>query len=183
MPTRLSTRSSRPPAPARSATEKSGSPRSIHWSGCGPVSETQTPSDRAHHSLDEIRAGVLRQPGLVGQDLRHRLTDAYDGWLRAVFEQHRGTNGIALVAVGGLGRREPAPYADLDLVLLHTGRSDNVADIADSVWYPIWDSKVGLDHSVRTPDQAISIAKSDVKAMLALLDMRHITGDPAVSGP
>jgi [protein-PII] uridylyltransferase len=125
----------------------------------------------------------MRQPGLIGQDLRHRLADEYDRWLRAVFEQHRCTNGVALVAVGGLGRREPAPYADLDLVLLHAGRSDGVAPIADSIWYPIWDSKIGLDHSVRTPDQALSITRSDLKAMLALLDMRHIAGDPAVSGP
>ncbi len=130
---------------------------------------------------------MLRQPGLVGQDLRHRLADEYDAWLRAAFAQHGEGQGMALVAVGGLGRRDPSPYADLDLVLLHTGRvsraAASVAQIADAIWYPIWDSKVGLDHSVRTPEQAVSTAKDDLKAMLGLLDMRHIAGDPGISGP
>ena len=86
-------------------------------------------------------------------------------------------SGVALVAVGSLGRREPSPYSDLDLVLLHDGRSGAVAELADSIWYPIWDSGVGLDHSVRTPDQAIDVARDDLKALLGLLDLRHVAGD------
>ena len=90
--------------------------------------------------------------------------------------------GVALVAVGGLGRREPAPYSDLDLVLLHEGKVPDLAELADSIWYPIWDSKVKLDHSVRTPDQAVTVAKDDLKALLGLLDVRHIAGDAGMTG-
>jgi len=75
--------------------------------------------------------------------------------------------GIALVAVGGLGRREPAPYSDLDLLLVHSGRSSDVAEVADRIWYPIWDTGIGLDHSVRTVEQAVAVAKEDLKAALA----------------
>ena len=57
--------------------------------------------------------------------------------------------GVALVAVGGLGRRECAPHSDLDLVLLHDGVA-RVDDLAAAIWYPIWDARLGLDHSVRT---------------------------------
>jgi [protein-PII] uridylyltransferase len=89
--------------------------------------------------------------------------------------------GIALAAVGALARREPMPGSDLDLVLLHDGPSAQVAEVADAIWYPIWDSGVGLDHSVRTPDQAIAVARADVKALLGLLDVRHVGGDPAVT--
>jgi [protein-PII] uridylyltransferase len=126
---------------------------------------------------------VLRQPGLVGQDLRHRLADAYDEWLQARFAALSPMSGVALVAVGGLGRREAAPYSDLDLVLLHTGRASKVAELAERLWYPIWDSKITLDHSVRTPEQALTVARDDVKALLGLLDLRHIAGDAAMSGP
>src|SRR6478672_7764664 len=122
-----------------------------------------------------VRAGVLeRRPGLVGAPLRQALSEAYDEWLQTLLEPH---DGVALVAVGGLGRREPAPYSDLDLVLLHEGRIAGLSDLADAIWYPIWDSGISLDHSVRTPEQALAVAKDDLKALLGLLDIRHIAGD------
>jgi [protein-PII] uridylyltransferase len=126
---------------------------------------------------------VLRRPGLVGAHLRSALSDAYDAWLQGLDTSHRLGDGSALVAVGGLGRREPAPYSDVDLLLVHTGKAEQVKDVAEALWYPIWDSKVGLDHAVRTPDQALRVAQDDVKALLSLLAVRHITGDTGVSGP
>ena len=67
--------------------------------------------------------------------------------------------GIALVAVGGLGRRECAPHGDVDLVLLHAGR-DDVGRLAE----------------------ALAVARDDVKVGLGLLDLRHVAGDEALSG-
>lgn len=129
-------------------------------------------------NLSEVRAGVLRRPGLVGAAMRQELADAYDEWLRPLVAE---VDGVALAAVGGLGRREQAPYSDLDLVLLHDGKTDDLAEIADAIWYPIWDSKVSLDHSVRTPDQAVAVARDDLKALLGLLDIRHVGGDAALT--
>jgi [protein-PII] uridylyltransferase len=128
--------------------------------------------------LADVRAGVLRRPGLVGAPLRAALTGAYDDWLRAL----PVPDGAALAAVGGLGRREPSPFGDLDLVLLHTGRVRGLAELADSLWYPIWDSGVALDHSVRTPEQALAVARDDTKALLGLLELRHLAGDAALTG-
>jgi len=136
---------------------------------------TATPSEH----LAELRAGVLRRPGAVGARLREELADAYDGWLAELLPDRPG---LALAAVGGLGRREPAPYSDLDLVLLHDGKVDDLATLADSIWYPIWDSKIGLDHSVRTPEQAVAVAKDDIKAVLGMLAVRHVAGDPGLTG-
>jgi [protein-PII] uridylyltransferase len=129
--------------------------------------------------LTEVRAGVLRRPGLVSAPLRQALTEAYDGWLS---QQLSGAPpGVALVAVGGLGRGELAPCSDLDLVLLHDGHTDAVAALADSIWYPIWDSRIGLDHSVRTVAEANDVAQQDLKALLGMLDLRHIAGNEALS--
>jgi [protein-PII] uridylyltransferase len=84
------------------------------------------------------------------------------------------------VAVGGLGRREVVPGSDLDLLLVHASRPD-VAKVADALWYPLWDSGVGLDHSVRTVDEALAVAADDLKAALGLLDARHVAGDAQLS--
>jgi [protein-PII] uridylyltransferase len=90
-----------------------------------------------------------------------------------------GTDGIALVAVGSLGRRELPPYGDLDLVLVHDGRPE-IAAVADALWYPIWDAGLRLDHSVRSVPEAVGVASTDVKAGLGLLDARVVAGDAAL---
>lgn len=106
--------------------------------------------------------------------LRAALSDLADEWLRGALADE---SGVALVAVGGYGRRELAPGSDLDVLLLHAGRSD-VKELADRIWYPLWDSGVRLDHSVRTVDEAATVAREDLKAILGLLDARHVAGDP-----
>lgn len=146
----------------------------MRWFGSGRANGMPTPSD-----LVSARAALLARADLVGQPLRDALTSLYDDWLASLLPV---VDGVALLAVGGLGRREPAPYGDLDLVLLHDGKRSDIAEIADQVWYPIWDCQLGLDHSVRTPQQAIAVAEQDLKAMLGLLDVRHLAGDPALTG-
>src|SRR2546421_11990531 len=90
---------------------------------------------------------------------------ARDAWLAGLLPP---VPGVALAAVGGLGRRECAPHGDVDLVLLHEGRADNlrlagpahdIAELAQAIWYPIWDARIGLDHSVRTVAEALSVAR------------------------
>ncbi|GGT49518.1 [protein-PII] uridylyltransferase [Actinomadura citrea] len=87
--------------------------------------------------------------------------------------------GVALVAVGSHARRELTPGGDLDLVLLHRGLA-GVALIADRVWYPVWDSGLRLDHSVRTVAEARTVARGDMKAALGLLSARRLAGDHAL---
>ncbi|WP_051386308.1 [protein-PII] uridylyltransferase [Actinokineospora inagensis] len=115
--------------------------------------------------------------------LRDALADLHEFWLTAHAARAgvpgRG-GGVALIAVGGLGRRELAPYADLDLVLAHDGRS-RVGPVAELLWYPLWNSGVGLDHSVRTVGEALAVASGDLRTALGLLDGRHLAGDAEIS--
>ena len=129
----------------------------------------------------EVKAAraALLASGVAGASLRAALVELYDRWLGELL----GTPGagVALVAVGGLGRREVAAGSDLDLVLVHDGKRSDVAALADRVWYPVWDASVGLDHSVRTVEEAVGVARDDLKAALGLLDARHVAGDAALS--
>jgi [protein-PII] uridylyltransferase len=87
---------------------------------------------------------------------------------------------VALVAVGGYGRRELCPYSDLDVILVHRGRR-HIKELAEQVWYPVWDAGIRLDHSVRTVKEALSVASDDLKAALGLLDARFVAGDESLA--
>src|SRR5919205_1527856 len=123
-----------------------------------------------------LLAGTSRQRQLTAPALRSALADLYELWLTSRCAAVGVGCGSALVAVGALGRREIVPYSDLDLVLLHDGKRD-VAQLADALWYPLWDARVELDHSVRTVGQAMQVATTDLRAGLGLLDARLIAGD------
>jgi [protein-PII] uridylyltransferase len=100
-------------------------------------------------------------------------TDELDRWLAGLLGAEPG---VALIAVGSHGRGELTPGGDLDLVLLHRGRPD-VGEVADRIWYPVWDSGTRLDHSVRTVDEARNVARADLKAAMGLLAARRVAGD------
>ncbi|HZG92297.1 MAG TPA: [protein-PII] uridylyltransferase [Pseudonocardia sp.] len=135
---------------------------------------------------DLVRAkAVLLDPApgkrrLGAEALRTALVDLHDFWLSSRAAAIGLTDRAALVAVGALGRRELAPYSDLDLVLLHDGRKD-VDKLAEQLWYPLWDAGIGLDHSVRTPGQAVQVAATDLRAAFGLLEARPIAGDAALA--
>src|SRR5580698_1823107 len=105
---------------------------------------------------------------------RARRSTQVDRWLAELLGAEPD---VALVAVGGYGRREMLPRSDLDVLLLHGGR-DNIAGVADRIWYPVWDSGAELDHAVRTVPQARRVARADLKVALGLLSARHVAGDP-----
>lgn len=135
---------------------------------------------------DLVRAkAVLLDPGpgkrrLSPEALRTALVDLHDFWLSSRCAAIGLGDNAALVAVGALGRRELAPWSDLDLVLLHDGCRD-VERLARELWYPLWDAGIELDHSVRTPGQAVQVAATDLRAALGLLEARHIAGDAALA--
>lgn len=146
--------------------------------------------------LRAARAGILGEPALTGAALRSRLSAVTDQHLSDLFrDATRATAGpgseavaeqagLALVAVGSYGRRDPAPGSDLDLLLLHDGTgaaAGRVADVAERLWYPLWDTGIGLDHAVRTVTEARSIARAELKVVLGLLDARHVAGSPALT--
>ncbi|MFJ9889132.1 [protein-PII] uridylyltransferase [Streptomyces sp. NPDC091287] len=128
------------------------------------------------------RLRLLQQEARSGPPRRAALARLTDDWLTGLFTAaapRAGVRGAALVAVGGYGRGELSPRSDLDLLLLHDGSADAaaLAALADSVWYPVWDLGLALDHSVRTPGEARKTAGEDLKVQLGLLDARPVAGD------
>ena len=143
-----------------------------------------TGPDTAVADLVEARHALLsahpRHRRLPAGALRTALVDLHDFWLSTRAASVGMGPGTALVAVGGLGRRELAPHSDLDLVLLHDGKRD-VGPLADALWYPLWDARIALDHSVRTVGQAVGVAATDLRAAFGLLEGRRVAGDSGLA--
>ena len=116
--------------------------------------------------------------------LRDALLDLHEFWLKTKATEIgiTATSGFAIVATGGLGRGELLPYSDLDLTLIHDNMPrDVVTQVAELLWYPLWDANIPIDHSVRTVPEALKVAGEDISAGLAMLDARHIAGDSDLS--
>ena len=90
---------------------------------------------------------------------------------------------VALLAVGGYGRGEMAPFSDLDLLFLTTDKkvSAHVEQLTEYVLYMLWDLGLKVGHSVRTVDQALKLAKEDQTILTSLLDMRFLRGDETLA--
>ena len=99
---------------------------------------------------------------------------------RDAIDTVRPSGAVALVAIGGYGRGELAPFSDLDLMLVHDGQR-SIEDLSMKLWYPIWDAGLKLGHSVCTPKQALERATDDLDSATALLTVRHIAGDENLS--
>jgi len=145
--------------------------------GSAPARWATTRSESPLDELSGRREALLADRSLTGSAFCRAHTELVEAWLVELLGDEPG---VCLLAVGGMGRRELCPYSDVDLVLLHGGRKD-VGEVAERLWYPIWDSGLSLDHSVRTVKQALAVADDDLKAALGLLDGRVIAGDAALA--
>ncbi len=148
-----------------------------------PAAESPQPATDLAAANRQLLDGGQRR--LDAAALREALLDLHELWLTTKAAELGITSGsgFALVATGGLGRREMVPYSDLDLMLLHRSMpQETVAQVADLLWYPLWDANIRLDHSVRTVSEALQVAGADISAGLAMLEARHIAGDEELSG-
>ncbi|CAJ1583997.1 [protein-PII] uridylyltransferase [[Mycobacterium] wendilense] len=143
-----------------------------------PAAGASKPATDLTSAVEHLLANAGRQLDAAG--LRQALLELHEFWLTSKANEIgiTPTSGFAIVATGGLGRGELVPFSDLDLMLLHDNMpTDVVSQVAELLWYPLWDANIRLDHSVRTVPEALQVANSDVAAGLAMLEARYIAGD------
>ncbi|MCP4702468.1 MAG: [protein-PII] uridylyltransferase [Gammaproteobacteria bacterium] len=84
---------------------------------------------------------------------------------------------LALIAVGGYGRRELHPGSDIDLLILYESVLDAEAKTCiESFVTFLWDIGLEVGHSVRNPAECQSVAKQDITVMTNLMEARLLTG-------
>ncbi|MEE2774927.1 MAG: [protein-PII] uridylyltransferase [Pseudomonadota bacterium] len=85
---------------------------------------------------------------------------------------------ICLLAVGGYGRGEMAPFSDIDLLFLTPYKQTAWGEsVIESILYIMWDLKLKIGYSVRTVDDCIRLGKKDFTIRTTLLEQRYLSGD------
>ena len=107
--------------------------------------------------------------------------DLSELFLAAVAKHQIPINSVALAAVGGYGRGELSPGSDLDITIIHKAKNQKLDEFVSDFLYPLWSSGVQIDHSVRTPEELIEVAKTDIRVILGALDLRFIAGNEELS--
>ena len=88
---------------------------------------------------------------------------------------------FAFVALGGYGRRDLAPFSDIDLMLLYRGVSESeIAPLARLIAQMIVDAGLQLGFTIRTPYQARHFAWNDATILTSLVEMRLVEGSQAM---
>jgi [protein-PII] uridylyltransferase len=160
-------------------------------SATAAASASPSSASAASRDLRRERLALAVRSSAPGPQRRAALTELVEKALRTAWAEATSslpspspaTAGISLAVVGSVARGEAGPASDLDLVLLHDGRSwpaKLVSELAEGLWYPLWDSGLRLDHSVRTPSQCREVAANDLSAAIGLLDLRPLAGDASL---
>ena len=132
----------------------------------------------------DLMAAWGRESPASGTAFCSELSVATDELLLGLFAEASARVGISkdvsLVAVGGSGRSEMAPYSDLDVLLLHKNVK-KVDELASALWYPLWDLGLKVGHAVRTPKETKQLCESDLDTATALVTARLVAGDETIA--
>jgi len=103
-------------------------------------------------------------------------------WALAVVETPLLGHGIALLAVGGYGRRELFPYSDVDLLYLLDGKvsETEIKQPIRRISQQLWDCGIRLSPTSRKRSEAERFDEENAEFTVALLDHRFLGGDASV---
>lgn len=88
---------------------------------------------------------------------------------------------LSLVAIGGYGRGELAPFSDVDLMFVIPYKETPYCEqVIEFILYMLWDMGLKVGHSTRSVDDTIRLAKQDLTIRTSILDARWLWGDQAL---
>jgi len=111
--------------------------------------------------------------GLMNQFIRSLFLAS--GSIHKIREVRENT--LAVVALGGYGRRELCFGSDVDLMVIHQGSlSPEMDDIISRTLYALWDAKLDVGHSILTTHECIRLAMNDFRVLTSVMDGHFLLG-------
>ncbi len=143
--------------------------------------------------VETHRLKILHRAGGEGREICRARSAIMDLVLRSILEgvqqasphlAGKAPPSLSMVAMGGYGRAELNPHSDIDIMFLHDsdmvagGREHAaLAELVDGLLYTLWDLGLKVGHAVRSIDDCVKVANSDMQSKTALIEARRITGD------
>ncbi|WP_319825677.1 [protein-PII] uridylyltransferase [Thalassovita sp.] len=139
--------------------------------------------------MEAIAAALTEQPFAARPATRAYtwLTDcivitAMDIATRLMHPEGGTARNMTLIAVGGYGRGEMAPFSDVDLLFLTPNKAPSGMESAiESMLYILWDLRLKVGHSSRNIRDCIKLGREDFTIRTALLEHRVLAGDRALA--
>jgi len=155
------------------------------------------PANAASPTLAELRAryrdgktallghfAATRPTARAALTLIRALAGQVDETLLALWQRCGMPPGPSLVAVGGYGRGELFPHSDVDVLVLLPGDGtqglERMRQATERFITDCWDAGLEIGSSVRTVEECVAIAATDVTVQTALLEARFLGGERKV---
>ena len=142
------------------------------------------------YELGLTRNGLIDTKNLMGQTIPNHSSpkeflrqhsDMVDGLVRKAFQKAQSqvsAQSVCLIAVGGYGRAELAPYSDIDLLLLYSlSQKQALPSLIEKILYPLWDLGLDVSCSSRSTQECMKMAQSDLHVKTSLMDARYLDGE------
>jgi len=144
--------------------------------------------------VESHRLKMLHRAGAGGREICRARAAVLDVLLRYIVDAITSGAGVeakkappkfVLVAIGGYGRGELNPQSDVDFMFLHGGDTISTARgkahpylsaLTNGLLYTLWDIGLKVGHSVRTVDDCVKVANSDMQSKTSLIEARLIAG-------
>ncbi len=154
--------------------------------GLLPGAETGPVSALAWHR-QAIKQRLL--DGATAAEVMAALTEFVDGLVRDRYQsamkqagegaQVAGAQHCCLVALGGYGQRELAPYSDIDIMFLYSEEAGEAAPaLFREVLHHLWNLGFQVGHSMRTTQDCVELAGQDLSIRTAMMTARFLAGSP-----
>ncbi|MFO0767544.1 MAG: [protein-PII] uridylyltransferase [Nitrospiraceae bacterium] len=140
-------------------------------------------------ALAEQRQAIQRRlfAGASGEEVVSATTELVDNLIIGRYRSAARAGGDALttagfqhcclVALGGYGRRELAPFSDIDLMFLFRPEAAKVVpELVKQVLHPLYDSGFQVGHSVRTIQDCVELGLSDLTVRTSMMEARFLAG-------